>query len=270
MIVMLGCIWWCFWSFVALFALIIVLSMNEFYSLLKKNEVHPQVIPGIILGLFAFAGAAWGAYSIGPIGPIIYSGVALVLSGSFFFIELFRKKEKPFQNVAFTLLGVIYIAFPFSLFNTMVPGFDAEAWNNGSNDTFLYLPHFLLAFFFMVWSNDTFAYLTGRAFGRTKFFERISPKKTWEGTIGGVLLTQGTAYLISIYFKELDLVHWMMMAGIVSITATLGDLVESMFKRSINIKDSGGILPGHGGLLDRFDGVLLSAPFVCLYLLMVR
>src|ERR1051326_6979333 len=248
---MLGCIWWCFWSFIALFALILALTMHEFYSLLKRNGAEPQVIPGIVLGLLAFGGAARGAYTFDKLGPIFYLCITFALSGLVFFIELFRNKEKPFQNIAFTLLGVLYIAFPFSMFNTMVPGFDAAAWNKGSNDTFLYLPHFLLAFFFMVWSNDTFAYLTGRAFGRTKFFERISPKKTWEGTLGGVVLTQGTAYLISIYFKELDGVHWMIMAAIVSVTATLGDLVESMFKRSINIKDSGGILPGHGGQIGR-------------------
>jgi phosphatidate cytidylyltransferase len=126
--------------------------------------------------------------------------------------------------------------------------------------------HFPLAFLLMLWTNDTGAYLSGRFLGRTKLFERHSPKKTWEGFIGGALLTIGTATLLSHYFSDVHWRQWASMAVYISLVGTFGDLVESMFKRSINIKDSGGILPGHGGLLDRFDGLLLSAPLVFAFL----
>jgi phosphatidate cytidylyltransferase len=129
--------------------------------------------------------------------------------------------------------------------------------------------YFPLGFLIMLWANDTGAYLSGNFLGRTKLFERHSPKKTWEGFIGGVLISAVAGYIISIYFKDLQWSQWVIMAVLISCFGTLGDLVESMFKRSINVKDSGGILPGHGGLLDRFDGLLLSAPIVYAYLYLI-
>ena len=261
--VMLLCTWCCFWSFAALFALIIVLCLWEFYSLLEKNNAHPQKYIGVSAGIAMFCWVCYGAYGGGALGAMVSLALTTIIFPLIFFIELFRKKEEPLKNISFTICGIIYIVFPFSLLNTIVFN-----WHFGDEPQ--YSPHFLLGFLFLLWSNDTFAYLVGRSIGRTKLFERISPKKTWEGTIGGIVLTQITAYIISIYFKEIHVTEWMLLAAIISVTATLGDLVESMFKRSMNIKDSGGILPGHGGLLDRFDGMLLSAPFVCIYLLLIH
>ena len=118
----------------------------------------------------------------------------------------------------------------------------------------------------LLWANDTGAYLVGMKFGRNKLFERHSPKKTWEGFIGGIVIGAAAAVIISYYFKDLPWNQWVSVAILISCFGTLGDLVESMFKRSINVKDSGGILPGHGGLLDRFDGLLIAAPIVYTYL----
>jgi phosphatidate cytidylyltransferase len=143
--------------------------------------------------------------------------------------------------------------------------YSSAGWYNSENNA-----RIILGFFILIWSNDTFAYLVGRSVGKTKLFQRISPGKTWEGTVGGVICTQGIAYALSIYFTELEPIHWHVVAVIVSVFGTLGDLVESMFKRSLGVKDSGNILPGHGGILDRFDAVLVAAPFVVAYLSLVR
>jgi phosphatidate cytidylyltransferase len=110
------------------------------------------------------------------------------------------------------------------------------------------------------------AYVCGMLFGKRKLLERISPKKTWEGAVGGLLFAMLAAYIVSIFYKELSLTHWLTLAAIISIFGTLGDLSESMLKRSIGVKDSGNILPGHGGLLDRFDALFLAIPAVYLYL----
>lgn len=267
--VIIGCVWWSYWSMAGLFLVISVLGLWEFYSLLEKANFFPQKNTGIIICI------ALSAYFIYLVSDNIFS--AFLLSYTFwlfipaamfiFFVELFRNKQFPFQNIGFTFLGLLYIQIPFLFLSSLAIKQDVDFKHfNG----IFFTPNILLGFFFLIWSNDTFAYLVGRAIGRTKLFERISPKKTWEGTIGGMVCAQGIAYLISIYFTELTMIHWMIVSLIVSVFGTLGDLVESMFKRSLGVKDSGNILPGHGGILDRFDAVLLSSPFVVAYLMLIR
>jgi phosphatidate cytidylyltransferase len=126
--------------------------------------------------------------------------------------------------------------------------------------------HVPLSFMLMLWASDTGAYLFGRKLGKTKLFERHSPKKTWEGFGGGIFMSVLVAVIISFLFKEIVLPVWVGMAVIIVSLGTLGDLVESMLKRSLDVKDSGTLLPGHGGLLDRFDGLLIAAPMVYVYL----
>jgi len=126
--------------------------------------------------------------------------------------------------------------------------------------------HYPLAFLMMLWSSDTGAYIFGVKFGKHRLFERHSPKKSWEGFIGGLICSALTAYVLSLYFTELSLFHWLIVASIITVTGTLGDLSESMLKRSLSTKDSGTFLPGHGGFLDRFDGLLIAAPLVYFYL----
>ena len=182
----------------------------------------------------------------------------LTLTISAIFIqELFKKSLAPFTNIAYTLLGLVLVCLPFTLFHAL-------AYVKGGFNF-----HYPLAFLLLLWANDTGAYLVGRAFGRTKLFERHSPKKTWEGFIGGIVISAGVALIIGHFYNELLWNQWVSVAILISCFGTLGDLVESMFKRSINVKDSGGILPGHGGLLDRFDGLLLAAPIVYTYLYLI-
>jgi phosphatidate cytidylyltransferase len=172
-------------------------------------------------------------------------------------IELYRKKEKPLINAAVTIFGLIYVALPVSLLNSM---------NNPAGGTvFHHFPAYLTAYFLFTWIYDTGAYLVGKNFGKHKFFERISPKKTWEGTIGGTIVV--IAATVGFYFitEGILFIHLLALTGLVILFGTFGDLAESLFKRSLNLKDSGNILPGHGGILDRFDTIFVSAPFVFLY-----
>ncbi len=185
-------------------------------------------------------------------------------------VELFSKSEKPFQNVGISILGIIYTILPFQLFHFLTREFNG----NFSFDTFHaigeYTPYIVAGILFLTWANDTFAYLIGSRIGKTPLLPRISPKKTWEGTIGGAVMCILTGIVISFFFKELPLRDWAVVGGIVAIFGTIGDLVESMLKRSVGVKDSGSFMPGHGGFLDRFDAFIFAIPFVFLYLVIIK
>ncbi len=242
--------------FVALFLILTVTGLWEFYSLVEKAKVYPNKAAGTFAGLTLFITNAIVAMN--------YAGRSLLLLNFLFFFliflfELYRNTKDPFTNIAFTFFGLLYVAVPFSLLNYFPnPGFLPGVYHSS----------LLLGFFFLVWINETGAYVIGSSFGRHYLFKRVSPKKTWEGVAGGGVLSFIAAFLISIYYKQLSLDGWLIVAGIVVILGTYGDLFESMFKRCIKAKDSGNILPGHGGILDRFDGVFMAAPFVFVYLLM--
>jgi phosphatidate cytidylyltransferase len=261
-LVMIGGILWNIWSFIALFSLIAILGLWEFYSLIEQREKSTQKIPGLLLGVLLIA-TSCGKYFLNVNNILHLPGIhfIILLFPLFLILKLFSKGS-PFAIFSPTLFGILYSVLPFCY---LLMDYSSVSYYNSENNA-----HIILGFFILIWSNDTFAYLVGMSIGKTKLFERISPKKTWEGTIGGVLCTQGIAFLLSIYITELTPIHWFAVALIVSVFGTLGDLVESMFKRSLGVKDSGIILPGHGGILDRFDGVLLSAPFVISYLTWVQ
>ena len=261
-IVMVGGMIWNFWSFVLLFSLISLLGLWEFYSLMKEKINLSKKFIGLLLGIIILL-AACGKYFF-HVPDILYSSsfhFIILIFPLFLIIKLFQPLEL-FHILSPIIFGIFYVLLPFCF---LILSYSASSYWSFENDS-----RIILGFFILIWSNDTFAYLVGRAIGKTKLFERISPKKTWEGFIGGVICTQGIAYILSIYFTELAPIHWFVVAFIVSVLGTLGDLVESMFKRSLGVKDSGNILPGHGGILDRFDGVLLSSPFVVTYLMMVQ
>ena len=251
------------YSFIALFFIVMVLGLWEFYGLAEKGNIKPQKILGVVVGcVFYLVSTLY----LNRIIPGIYLIVPIPLFFLIFIFELFSKSDKPMVNIAITLSGIFYIALPLALLSYLAyppppyPGFEL----------FKYNPNVLLGFFFLIWTNDSAAYITGITFGKHQLFERISPKKTWEGSIGGAIFSLIVAYIISIYFTELRLTDWLVIAIIITIFSTLGDLVQSLFKRSVNVKDSGSILPGHGGILDRFDGVLISVPFVFIYLQLIR
>lgn len=243
-------------SCLILFGVLTLLGLWEFYGLAQRTGAQPQKVAGTFAGtlLFAISGCVYYNYI-----PAKYISLAIPFIFILFCLELYRKKENPFTNISYTLLGILYIAFPFSflIYFSFYPNME---WFGSYN------PTVLLGYFFLLWANDTGAYLFGRSFGKTKLFERISPNKTWEGAIGGGILSLSIAWIISHYFEQLSMPQWLGLALIVVIFGNLGDLAESLFKRSINVKDSGNILPGHGGILDRFDGVFISAPMVYVYL----
>lgn len=193
----------------------------------------------------------WGAQML-----YIFPVVAFLL----FLLELFGRSEKPFQNLAFIALGALYIGMPFALL-IWIGSSPIKEFGSAGNQ-------FILAMLFMVWASDVFAYLLGSQIGKNKMFPRISPNKTWEGTLSGVAGAILTGYLCSLIFTNLTfpLSFWIGMACICTIFGILGDLVESMLKRSLGIKDSGTLLPGHGGFLDRFDAFIFVIPFVYTYL----
>jgi phosphatidate cytidylyltransferase len=264
-IVMVGSFLMGYQVFSAFYLMLICFGFYEFYSLIKKDIASPNVIVGILSAVLLFSGMALLNYSHTTAAPatnlrhLAYALLFLfVLSISLTFImELFKISVAPFANIAYTLMGLVFVIVPFTFFHAL-------AYINQDFST-----HIPLGFLLMLWANDTGAYLVGMSIGRTKLFERHSPKKTWEGFIGGVVISAGVGYIISLYFPELGWKHWVSVGILISCFGTLGDLVESMFKRSINIKDSGSILPGHGGLLDRFDGLLMAAPIVYTYLYFV-
>ncbi|HWZ16191.1 MAG TPA: phosphatidate cytidylyltransferase [Mucilaginibacter sp.] len=242
--------------FGAFFLVLSVLCLREFYSLLNKSGESPDMVTGLINGIFIYVIFALIVYQNNPYYHKLLFLLTLTVS-AIFIQELFKRSSAPFVNIGYTLVGLIYICLPFTLFHAM-------AYVNGPFNF-----HYPLAFMLLLWANDTGAYLVGSKFGRTKLFERHSPKKTWEGFMGGIVISAIAAFIISYFFKELLWNQWVSVAILIAGFGTLGDLIESMFKRSIDVKDSGGILPGHGGLLDRFDGLLLAAPIVYTYLYFV-
>ncbi|OFZ55401.1 MAG: hypothetical protein A3D92_18795, partial [Bacteroidetes bacterium RIFCSPHIGHO2_02_FULL_44_7] len=180
--------------------------------------------------------------------PMLALCLALPLAFIVPVFELWRKKEHPLLNMAIIWMGLLYIALPFVLMTYM--------------QIVEYRSFPLLAgMFLLIWMNDTFAYLSGRFFGKTKLMERISPNKTWEGTIGGIVFTILGALAIGFLFDSDQVLFWTLSALLIAPCAVLGDLLESMLKRNAGVKDSGTLLPGHGGVLDRFDATLFTVPF---------
>lgn len=244
--------------FGVVFFLITVLSLHEFYKLTEKCESVEvdkwmSIFGGALLFIISFF------VSFFHVSYALFSVYFLCVACTFAF-ELFRAKKNPIMNLGVTVLGHVYVSIPFCLFCLI------EGTSEKSN-------MLLLAFFVMIWASDTGAYLVGRFFGKHKMFERISPKKTWEGFCGGLSFSiiSGLVFYYSGCLPTLHVGFWLAMSVFVFVFGVLGDLVESMMKRSLGVKDSGNIIPGHGGLLDRFDSALLSAPVLfVLFSLIVR
>jgi phosphatidate cytidylyltransferase len=253
----IGSILWHPFAFGALFLLVTILGVLEFYKLVASPNIHPQKITGILIACTVFILSMLASSSILPVWAL--SGLIPLLS-IFFIIELYRKKPDPVNNFVYSLFAIIYIAVPFSLLNFFF---------NPSHEPSGYHPFLLIGYFALVWINDIFAYLTGILVGKHKLFERVSPNKTWEGTAGGFVFTVLIAWLLSRFLPDLRVSNWIIIAILVTISGTFGDLCESMIKRKFNIKDTGTILPGHGGILDRFDALFLSAPVILFYLYMI-
>ena len=239
------------YTFAIVFGLICGLSVLEFNKLTNNQDnisVNKWIsfFGSIILFFISFFIAS-GIFKNSIFG---FYGLYLV---AVFIIELYRKKINPLHNLSYFILSQIFIALPFSLLSFIL------FINN-------YQPILLLAVFVTIWVNDTGAYLVGVTFGKHRLFERISPKKSWEGFIGGALATLLSGYIFSLIIPEISLINWLIFSEIILVFGTFGDLLESLMKRTVQVKDSGNIIPGHGGLLDRFDSMLLAAPIIFIYL----
>lgn len=240
------------YTFWALFFIIAGLTQYEFYKLLGLNGNLPLTIYGTLCGLIL---NCLTFFIEKEFFPFHFYYLIVPLLTFTFFIKLYKKNDTaPFENLGYTFLGIIYVAVPFALINEIIvePNY--------------YRPFLIFGILVILWCSDSGAYFAGRFLGKRKLFERISPKKTWEGFFGGAITAFAAALLISRYYTEFEPWKWLIIAFIIVTTGTLGDLVESLFKRSIEIKDSGSIIPGHGGFLDRFDGLLLSLPFIVTFL----
>lgn len=261
--VMLGAIAWSQWSFGALLLLLLVAGMIEFYALAEKQGNTPQKVVGLVAGivLFAlnFAFVSDDIEILGGANQAFACGLAflLLLLPAMFICELYRRQENPASGIGTTIMGVCYVALPLALM-CYIPIIGTEMWS----------PLVMIAYIFIIWANDVFAYLVGMSVGRHRLCERLSPKKSWEGFFGGIAGAVGMGILAA-YVLEADMWAWAGLALVAAVSGVLGDLVESMFKRAAGVKDSGKLIPGHGGVLDRFDAMLLSAPFVFVYMLFV-
>lgn len=240
--------------FAGFFILLSTYCLVEFYRIVGDGACRPNKLLGLLLGTLGF-GLFAGYRLLGF--DARYLLLMVPFAAAAFIAPLYQKHEKPFSGIAQTLLGVIYVVLPFVAFFSL--GFVTGTYDHR-------LP---LGFMLILWGNDTGAYLTGKFFGKRRLFERISPNKTWEGLIGGVLLALVTSFVLANYFTVLPAWQWAGMALVVSLFGTFGDLVESMLKRSQQVKDSGAVLPGHGGVLDRFDGLLFAAPTALVFLELV-
>lgn len=259
--ILVGCILRGEISFTLLFAIITAMSVYEFGTIVSKSgEITINRSITLLAGIFLFLAFAYlGLYPGRTEVLIPYLFLLIYL----FVSELYLKRKNPIHNWAYTMLSQVYVALPFALLNVLAYHSAADGQSN-------YNPILPLSIFIFNWTNDTGAYCSGMLFGKHKLFERISPKKSWEGSVGGGLLSIAAAVIMSHFFSFMPVYHWVGLAITVVVFGTWGDLTESLLKRTLGIKDSGNILPGHGGMLDRFDSSLLAIPAAVVYLYLIH
>ena len=245
-------------TFVLLLLAITLGGEWEFYRLAKKAGTSPQRFVGMLAGFLMIVAAAAALHEILAITAVAMVAFMILIPMPLIF-ELYRKSATPMANVGITYAGVIYVALPMALLT-----FFPMMLGNGE-----WKPWSVILYIFIIWANDVFAYLFGITLGKHRLFERISPKKSWEGFFGGLLGAMAMGFVAA---KVLDanVALWIGLALIAAITGVFGDLVESMLKRSVDVKDSGSFIPGHGGWLDRFDALIFSVPFAFIYLVIVE
>jgi phosphatidate cytidylyltransferase len=239
-----------------LFLAITLLTLYEFYRLYAGTPYPVPKISGMVAGSLIFIISF--LYFSGLAEPELFClviPVALFL----FIAELYRKKDNPFLSLSVLIFGIVYIAVPYSLSAFLAfPGPDNHRYTSG----------ILLGLLILIWLNDTGAYVFGMLFGKHRLFERISPKKSWEGAVGGTIVTIILGYCMNIFAPSLSRIDWVILSLLVSVFGVFGDLFESLLKRSAGVKDSGNIMPGHGGILDRMDSLLFIIPASVAYLML--
>ena len=251
-------------TFSLLFLFIAAGCLWEFFGLtldLHTRRDKIRKVLGVLLGILPFVLVS--VLSLTNVNePETFVQISSLLFAPFvftiFIYELYSHSKEPFANIAYMILGLFYIGVPFALVDFIA--FDGDDFR----------ARIVLGLLVLTWVNDTGAYVTGSLIGKTPLFPRISPNKTWEGSSGGVVLTLVFGYLLSLIFDDMAVGQWLALALIVAVFGGIGDLVESMLKRSVKVKDSGNLLPGHGGLLDRFDAFIFVIPFAAAYILYLR
>jgi phosphatidate cytidylyltransferase len=241
---LIGGIWYHYYSAVALFAVTVLVGFPEFLRLSKAKHSA---------GLFINSIASIILWMVVALEEIEYITPLIV---GYFIVQIVRTvfdSKSDLKQISKETFGLLYLNIPFLVLLSI------------GKTEYTYEPWAMLMIFFMVWANDTGAYLVGRSFGKTKLFEKLSPKKTWEGTLGGLVIAMVLGYCLAEFVFDWNGIVYIGAAFLTGIAATVGDLFESKLKRQAGVKDSGSILPGHGGILDRFDALLLAAPVNYVY-----
>lgn len=259
------------WGYGALLLFITVVGVWEFYGLARAKGSEPQRCMGVLMSIVLFfAGFVPSLYIYNVIdkSELLVDGLLLLMLCAIllvltFVIEVFRNRKTPIYNIATTIMGTLYVALPMATL-MIIPAILNEVIY--CSDT--WIPWVFLFYLLLVWGNDVFAYLVGVTMGKHRMCERLSPKKSWEGFAGGIA---GSIAVGAIAAAVLGGSYgvWIGLAVVVALSSVVGDLIESMFKRDAGVKDSGSIMPGHGGILDRFDALIISAPFALIYLWVV-
>ena len=257
-VVLVGCILYSPLSFGILFTIIGALSVHEFAHLINQNgEVQINKTITALGGAYLFLAVMGFCQStIGAQVFLPYLALLLYL----IITELYLKKKNPIGNWAFSMLSQLYVALPFALLNVLAFQY------NPAESSVTYNPILPLSIFVFIWLSDTGAYCVGSLIGKHRLFERISPKKSWEGFFGGLAVALGASQALAWYAPEISWYNWLGLSATVVVFGTWGDLVESLLKRTLGVKDSGHLLPGHGGMLDRFDSLMLAAPAAYIYI----
>jgi phosphatidate cytidylyltransferase len=242
--------------FLGVFLFLLIVGMLEFYRLGRIQDSRPLVVPGIVTGVLVFTGTFLVRfYGLDSRILLLVPAASLVLM----ILPIFRSQGPSLVSAALTFMGLLYVSIPLTTFNYLAThpyteGFDYQV---------------ILFLFAILWLNDTGAYLTGILIGRHKMFPRISPKKSWEGFAGGLLMALLVTWITRPLFPDIPALHAWILCPVMVVSGTLGDLVESAWKRSAGVKDSGTIMPGHGGILDRIDSLILAAPVTLLTLILL-
>ncbi len=250
------------WYYLAVFTVIWGIGLYEFYWLFQRQGYRPPVVGGLVLGIGSFVASFYVAQ--GTLNPI---WLLVIIASSFLAATTqILPRSKPnttvkITDIAIMIFGVVYVPLSGGMAHLLLFP------TNNTPLTPTYYPYTFLGLCILVWSYDTFAYIFGRTIGRRKFFPHISPKKTWEGLFGGIIGTCGAAIAVYHYIDPtFSLSQWLLIGFATAGTCTAGDAIESMIKRDAQAKDSGRIIPGHGGVLDRFDGLLCTVAINALWI----
>lgn len=257
--VLLSCVWFNGYAYTAFFTLVGFIGIHEFYKLAERVGCAPRKAIGYLLHVLIISSVFFiHRIDLHAVKPYL---LLIIMAGPIYLlVELFKKQNRVF-NIGPPITAAFYVSLPCALLIVL-----SGIYRSPADAALNFHPEKTLGMIFFIWINDTGAYLVGSFIGKNKMYERISPGKTWEGTIGGVLLCMALSFIMVRIFPQLPLQHWLAISAIVAVFGTLGDLVESMLKRTAGVKDSGNIMPGHGGVLDRFDSLIFATPFVFTYL----